>query len=150
MEVNEAYAKGYERGYADCARFASNLIDNKCDRTEGCDKSRDRLNLQILLINNICEAAVQHGYDELCDLSNSEGLIASLEDWIKINNLEDFCHVVYVEIRMRYMNYVKLLNWTLIQKNTYFYSFLISKCILNRSLRWVLELITLVLLTEEV
>lgn len=65
--------------------------------TEGCDKSRDGLNLQILLINNICEAAVQHGYDELCDLSNSEGLIASLEDWIKINNLEDFCHVVYVD-----------------------------------------------------
>lgn len=119
MEVNEAYqickqiakdnkllptndiliaiAKGYERGYADCTRFASNLIDNKCDRTEGCDKSRDGLNLQILLINNICEAAVQHGYDELCDLSNSEGLIASLEDWIKINNLEDFCHVVYVD-----------------------------------------------------
>ena len=70
MEVNEAYqickqiakankllptndiliaiAKGYERGYADCARFASNLIDNKCDRTEGCDKSRDGLNLHIL------------------------------------------------------------------------------------------------------
>lgn len=45
---------------------------------------------------------------------------------------------------------LKLLNWTLIQKNTYFYSFLISKCILNRSLRWVLELIALVLLTEEV
>lgn len=63
MEVNEAYqickqiakdnellptndiliaiVKGYERGYADCARFASNLIDNKCNRTEGCDKSRD-------------------------------------------------------------------------------------------------------------
>ena len=81
MEVNEAYqickqiakdnkllptddiliaiAKGYERGYADCTRFASNSIDNKCDRTEGCDKSRDGLNLQILLINNICEAAVQ-------------------------------------------------------------------------------------------
>lgn len=77
--------------------FASNSIDNKCDRTEGCDKSRDGLNLQILLINNICEAAVQHGYDELCDLSDSEGLIASLEDWIKINNLEDFCHVVYVD-----------------------------------------------------
>ena len=92
-----AIAKGYERGYDDCARFASNLIDNEFNRTEGCDKSRDGLNLQILLINNICEAAVQHGYDELCDLSNSEGLIASLEDWIKINNLEDFCHVVYVD-----------------------------------------------------
>lgn len=36
------------------------------------------------------------------------------------------------------------------QKNMYFYSFSISKCILNRSLRWVLELIVLVLLTEEV
>lgn len=47
-------------------------------------------------------------------------------------------------------NYVKLLNWTLMQKNMYFYSFSISKCILNRSLRWVLELIALVLLTEEV
>ena len=49
-----------------------------------------------------------------------------------------------------YMNYVKLLNWTLMQKNMYFYSFSISKCILNRSLRWVLELIAFVLLTEEV
>lgn len=47
------------------------------------------------------------------------------------------------EIRMRYMNYVKLLNWTLMQKNMYFYSFLISKCILNLLLSWVLELIAL-------
>lgn len=92
-----AIAKGYERGYSDCANFTSNLIDNKFNRTEGCDKSIDGLNLQILLINNIVEAAVQHGYDELCDLSNSECLIVSLEDWIKINNLEDFCHVVYVD-----------------------------------------------------
>ena len=58
--------------------------------------------------------------------------------------------IINSEIRMRYMNYVKLLNWTLMQKNMYFYSFSISKCILNRSLRWVLELIVLVLLTEEV
>lgn len=34
-----AIAKGYERGYDDCARFASNLIDNEFNRTEGCDKS---------------------------------------------------------------------------------------------------------------
>lgn len=54
------------------------------------------------------------------------------------------------EIRMRYMNYVKLLNWTLMQKNMYFYSFSISECILNLSLRWVLDLIEFVLLTEEV
>lgn len=58
--------------------------------------------------------------------------------------------IINSEIRMRYINYVKLLNWTLMQKNMYFYSFSISKCILNRSLRWVLELIALVLLTEEV
>lgn len=31
--------------------------------------------------------------------------------------------IINSEIRMRYMNYVKLLNWTLMQKNMYFYSF---------------------------
>lgn len=32
--------------------------------------------------------------------------------------------IINSEIRMRYMNYVKLLNWTLMQKNMYFYSFI--------------------------
>lgn len=92
-----AIAKGYEHGYTDCTNFTSNLIDNKCNRTEGCDKSRDGLNLQILLINNIVEAAVNHGVEDCCSVSHAKGLIASLNDWITVNNLEDFCHVAYID-----------------------------------------------------
>lgn len=79
---------------------------------------------------------------------DENGLVAFEKVWSK--GWIVTIRIINSEIRMRYINYVKLLNWTLMQKNMYFYSFSISKCILNRSLRWVLELIALVLLTEEV
>lgn len=79
---------------------------------------------------------------------DENGLVAFEKVWSK--GWIVTIRIINSEIRMRYMNYVKLLNWTLMQKNMYFYSFSISKCILNLSLRWALELIAFVLLTEEV
>lgn len=56
----------------------------------------DSINLQIVLINNIVEEAVKHGADNGGSYANNpDRLIAALEDWIKINNLENLCYVGY-------------------------------------------------------
>lgn len=64
----------------------------------GVDCRENGLNIQIMLINNIVEEAVKHGADDGGSYENNPSkLKAALEDWIKINNLEDFCYVGYFD-----------------------------------------------------
>lgn len=64
----------------------------------GVDCRENGLNIQIMLINNIVEEAVKHGADDGGSYENNPfKLEAALEDWIKINNLEDFCYVGYFD-----------------------------------------------------
>lgn len=64
----------------------------------GVDCRENGLNIQIMLINNIVEEAVKHGADDGGSYGNNPfKLKAALEDWIKINNLEDFCYVGYFD-----------------------------------------------------
>lgn len=56
------------------------------------------LDLQIMAINNIVEESVKHGADDGGSYANNPfGLVAALENWIKINDFEGLCCVKMVD-----------------------------------------------------